>query len=48
MMSLLRLDFYGVDLFKAKDHHGVELGLGITGEGVSVFKGRTFITTFMW
>ena len=43
-----RLEFYGVELFGAKDHHGVELGLGITCNGISVFKGRTLITTFAW
>ena len=37
-----------MELFKAKDHHGVDLGLGITCNGVSVFKGRTLITTFAW
>ena len=37
-----------MELFKAKDHHGVELGLGITCNGVSVFKGRLLITTFAW
>jgi len=42
------LDFYGVELFPAKDHHGVELGLGITGLGLSVFKNRILITTFSW
>jgi len=26
-----RLEFYGVELFPARDHHGTELGLGITG-----------------
>lgn len=43
-----RLEFYGVELYQAKDHHGVELGLGITGTGISVFKGRIVITTFAW
>ncbi|XP_064402254.1 tyrosine-protein phosphatase non-receptor type 4-like [Halichondria panicea] len=42
------LDFYGVELFPAKDHHGVDLGLGITGNGLSVFKSRILITTFSW
>ena len=37
-----------MELFQARDHHGVELGLGITCNGVSVFKGRTLITTFEW
>ena len=43
-----RLEFYGVELFTARDHHGVELGLGITGNGIGVFKNRTIITTFSW
>ena len=37
-----------MELYQAKDHHGVELGLGITGTGISVFKGRIVITTFAW
>ncbi len=43
-----RLEFYGVELFRARDQHGVELGLGITCNGISVYKGRTHITTFNW
>ena len=44
----LRLEFYGVELYPAKDHHGIDLALGITTDGVSVFKSRTIITTFPW
>ena len=47
-MSFYSLDFYGVELFPAKDHQGVELGLGITSNGLSVFKSKAFITTFPW
>ena len=43
-----RLEFYGVDLFPARDHHGVELGLGVTSNGISVFKDKILITTFGW
>jgi len=43
-----RLEFYGVELFPARDHHGTELGLGITGNGIGVFKNRVIITTFSW
>jgi tyrosine-protein phosphatase non-receptor type 4 len=43
-----RLEFYGVELFPAKDHHGIDLSLGITTEGIAVFKSRTIITTFPW
>ena len=45
---LCRLEFYGVELFPARDHHGVELGLGITCNGISVFKDKLLITTFGW
>ena len=43
-----RLEFYGVELFPAKDHHGIDLSLGITTDGIAVFKSRTIITTFLW
>ncbi len=43
-----RLDHYGVELYSAKDHHGVELGLGITPGGISVFRHQTVMTTFSW
>jgi len=45
---IFRLEFYGVEFFRARDQHGVELGLGITCNGVSVYKGRTHIITFAW
>ena len=48
LLPTCRLEFYGVELFTARDHHGVELGLGITGNGIGVFKNRTAITTFSW
>lgn len=47
-LFVVRLEFYGVELFRARDQHGVELGLGITCRGISVYKGRTHITTFAW
>jgi len=43
-----RLEFYGVELFPARDHHGTELGLGITENEIGVFKNRVIITTFSW
>ena len=47
-VCVCRLEFYGVELFRACDQHGVELGLGITCRGISVYKGRTHIITFEW
>ena len=47
-LSPNRLEFFGVDLFAARDHHGVELGLGVTSNGISVFKDKILITTFGW
>jgi len=37
-----------VELFPARDHHGTELGLGITENEIGVFKNRVIITTFSW
>jgi hypothetical protein len=48
VLTQTRLEFYGVELFPAKDHHGIDLSLGITTEGIAVFKSRTIITTFPW
>lgn len=42
------LEMYGVDLHNAKDSSGIDIQLGVTCDGVVVFKNNRKVDTFTW
>ncbi|XP_065896646.1 tyrosine-protein phosphatase non-receptor type 4-like [Dysidea avara] len=48
LMHAKDMDFYGIELFRAQDPHGLELMVGITHMGVVVFHHKRKVNTFEW
>ncbi|XP_035687949.1 tyrosine-protein phosphatase non-receptor type 4-like isoform X16 [Branchiostoma floridae] len=43
-----RLEFYGVDLHYARDQSNLEIQLGVTAAGISIYQNGVKINTFSW
>jgi hypothetical protein len=43
-----RLEMYGVDLHSARDHENVEIQLGVSGNGMDVYRDDRRINRFSW
>ncbi|XP_066302409.1 tyrosine-protein phosphatase non-receptor type 4-like isoform X14 [Branchiostoma lanceolatum] len=43
-----RLEFYGVDLHYARDQSNLEIQLGVTAGGISIYQNGVKINTFSW